>query len=115
MGIASSGCWLTVRERPSLISQALYEGILLEANFASFFAAALLRHPVTLDDLPSLDAELHRSLLQIKRYDGDVEMLCLFFSVSVEAFGRVENRELVRCVPCCAVHFLVVLLCSFPA
>lgn len=23
-------------------------------------------------------------------------MLCLFFSVTVEAFGRVENRELVR-------------------
>lgn len=50
-----------------VVGKALYEGILLEANFASFFAAALLRHPVTLDDLPSLDKELHRSLLQIKR------------------------------------------------
>ena len=54
---------------------------------------------MTLDDLPSLDAELHRSLLQIKRFDGDVEVLCLFFSVTVEAFGKVENRELARILP----------------
>ena len=42
------------------MGKALYEGILLETNFAPFFAAALLRQPVTLDDLPSLDADLHR-------------------------------------------------------
>ena len=28
------------------------------------------------------------------RYDGDMEALCLDFTVEVEAFGRVEAREL---------------------
>ena len=76
--------------------QALYEGVLLErAALAPFFAAALLGAPLTLDDLPALDAELHRSLLQLKRMPpGDVEALCLDFSVGVDTLGRVEAREL---------------------
>jgi hypothetical protein len=51
-------------------SEGLYEGILQEVQLAPFFSAALLGVPRTLDDLPSLDPELHRSLLQVARYNG---------------------------------------------
>lgn len=34
------------------------------------------------DDLPSLDYELYKGLINLKNYDGDVEDLCLDFSIT---------------------------------
>lgn len=48
-------------------------------------------------DLHGLDPELYRNLMFLKTYDGgDVEDLCLTFSVADEEFGA--NKEASVCV-----------------
>lgn len=77
-----------------MVGKGLYEGLLQEVQLAPFFAKALLGIPRTLDDLPSLDPELHRSLVQVLRYDGEVADLCLDWTVQEECFGAVVTHEL---------------------
>ena len=72
------------------MGKGMYEGILQEVRLAPFFAKAVLGIERTLDDLPGLDPELHRSLTQVLRYDGDV-------SVSTFIFVQVCTIELMAC------------------
>ena len=58
----------------TIVGKGMYEGILQEVSLAPFFAKAVLGIERTLDDLPGLDPELHRSLTQVLRYDGDVSV-----------------------------------------
>ncbi len=67
------------------------QGILLEVPLAGFFLKKLLRRGCDLNDLPSLDAELYRSLLFLRDYDANVEDLALTFTVMDSDFG--SNRE----------------------
>lgn len=75
---------------------ALVHQYLLDAFFTRPFYKALLRLPVSLSDLESLDEEFHRSLHWIK--DNDLSTastgLELTFSVTEELFGQVVEREL---------------------
>ena len=66
----------------SIVGKAVYEGILLELPFASFFLKKLLSGSVGFNDLPSLDGELYRSLNMLRNYAGDLEDLSLFFSIT---------------------------------
>ena len=77
-----------------LMGKALYEGVLHEFRLAPFFAKKTLGKPLSLDDLPSLDAALHRSLRQVLRYEGDVSDLCLDWYAREDAFGRVVAHAL---------------------
>ena len=67
------------------------QGILLELPLASFFLKKLLRMGCDLHDLPSLDAELYKSLLFLRDYEGDMDDLALSFTVTDGALG--QNRE----------------------
>lgn len=67
------------------------QGILLELPLASFFLKKLLRMGCDLHDLPSLDAELYKSLLFLRDYEGDVDDLTLSFTVTDGALG--QNKE----------------------
>jgi len=67
-----------------VMGKALYEGVLLDVALAPFLVAQLLRQPLSLDDLPALDRELHRSLIAVKSYAGDVADLCLDFTASTD-------------------------------
>ena len=82
-----------------VLGKAIYEHITLpQLPLAPFFVEALLkRRPMGLDDLAGLDAQLHSSLLQVKRYTGDVSDLGLFFEASCDdgSGGRLE-AELVE-------------------
>jgi ubiquitin-protein ligase E3 B len=49
-----------------IIGKALYEGILLEYSFAPLFVSKLLGRYSFLDELSTLDAELHRNLMYLK-------------------------------------------------
>ena len=51
-----------------VVGKALYEGILLDVPLAPFFVARLQGRRPMFDDLAALDAELYRSLVQLKRY-----------------------------------------------
>lgn len=94
-----------------ILGKAVYEGIVIDAPFASFFLNQLLpsQHNMTtgsalnqtsllyssIDQLPSLDAELYKSLTYIKHYDGDVADLNLTFSLMEDRLGQLVTFELI--------------------
>lgn len=84
-----------------VLGKALYEGILVDVRFASFFLSKWLgrkgmSHLDDLASLNSLDSELYRGLIYLKNYVGDVEAdLSLNFTVSDEEFGVQRVTELI--------------------
>ena len=77
-----------------LMGKALYEGVLHEFRLAPFVAKKVLRQPLSIDDLPGLDATLHRSLKHVLRYEGDVSDLCLDWYAREDAYGQIVARAL---------------------
>lgn len=79
-----------------VVGKALYEGILLDVPLASFFVARLQGRRPMFDELAALDADLHRSLLQLKRYnqlaDGDHYMSCVYVTCCVSACSLSSLR-----------------------
>ncbi|KAF9044018.1 hypothetical protein BJ165DRAFT_1479003 [Panaeolus papilionaceus] len=78
-----------------ILGKALYEGILVDVAFASFFISKLLDKQSFLDDLASLDPELYNGLVFLKHYEGDVEGLGLWFGVDVDEFGVTKTIDLI--------------------
>eukprot|EP00899_Mesostigma_viride_P024279 jgi/Mesvir1/5035/Mv02240-RA.1 len=78
-----------------VMGKALAEGVLLELGLAGFFVTRIVGRQNYLEDLPTLDAQLHKNLMYLKRYEGDASDLSLTFTVSEDAFGRTVERELV--------------------
>ena len=79
----------------STLYQAIYENMLVELPFASFFLSKILsRHSGDLDihHLASLDPEMYRNLLFLKHYDGDVNDLGLDFTVVDDQFGETKVK-----------------------
>ncbi|KXS22341.1 HECT-domain-containing protein [Gonapodya prolifera JEL478] len=79
-----------------VVGKAMYEGILVDVQFAEFFLAKWLGRQSYLDDLPSLDPELYQGMIFLKNYQGNVEDLALNLTVSEQEFGQTRNVELVR-------------------
>lgn len=78
-----------------VLGLALVHQYLVDAFFTRPFYKALLRLPVALSDLESLDFEFHQSLQWIKEHDVSVQgELELTFAVTEEVFGQVLEREL---------------------
>lgn len=90
-----------------MLGKAVYEGIVVDVPFASFFLSQVLGHQhsalySSIDELPSLDPDLYKSLTYIKHYDGDVRDLDLTFSYDDDCMGQVVTHELIpggRAVP----------------
>ncbi|XP_005112992.2 ubiquitin-protein ligase E3B [Aplysia californica] len=83
-----------------MLAKAVYEGIVVDVPFAPFFLTQILGHLQSatyssLDELPSLDMELAKSLSYIKHYDGDVSDLELTYSCDEDILGQVVTHELV--------------------
>lgn len=83
-----------------MLGKAVYEGIVVDVPFASFFLSQVLgEHQNSLyssiDELPSLDPELYKSLSYIKHYDGDVSDLDLTFSINDDHLGTIVTHELI--------------------
>eukprot|EP00892_Ulva_mutabilis_P011877 jgi/Ulvmu1/9061/UM005_0154.1 len=76
------------------VAKALYEGLLLDIELASLFVMALQRRHPALEDLFTLDADLYRSLIQIKDYSGSASDLGLYFVVEEDVLGRTVEHEL---------------------
>ncbi|XP_014241602.1 E3 ubiquitin-protein ligase HECW2 isoform X2 [Cimex lectularius] len=77
-----------------VLGLALVHQYLLDAFFTRPFYKALLRLPVSLSDLESLDQEFHQSLLWVKEHDISSQVLDLTFAVTEEVFGQAVEREL---------------------
>ncbi|TFK10309.1 Ubiquitin-protein ligase E3C [Platysternon megacephalum] len=79
-----------------MLGKALYENMLVELPFASFFLSKLLGTSADVDihHLASLDPEMYRNLLFLKSYEGDVEELGLNFTVVNNDLGEAQVVEL---------------------
>lgn len=80
-----------------MLGKALYENMLVELPFASFFLCKLLsKHGTDVDihHLESLDPEMYRNLLFLKNYSGNVEDLSLNFTVVNNDLGESQVVEL---------------------
>jgi len=78
-----------------LLGKCISEGILLEVPLAVVVLEKLIGQGRVLGDLKEMDKALYQSLMAVKRYDGDVEDLCLTFSVDEEWAGEKRTVELV--------------------
>ncbi|GAQ90225.1 E3 ubiquitin protein ligase [Klebsormidium nitens] len=78
-----------------ILGKAMFEGILADIPFATFFLSKLQSKNNLLNDLPSLDPELYKSLIFLKHYEGDVVDLGLFFSVENNELGEMAETELI--------------------
>jgi ubiquitin-protein ligase E3 C len=78
----------------SLLGKAMYEGILVDLPFATFFLSKLKQKYNFLNDLPSLDPELYRHLLFLKHYNGDIAELELYFVIVNNEYGEQCEEEL---------------------
>nr|CAB3464020.1 unnamed protein product [Digitaria exilis] len=74
--------------------KAMYEGILVDLPFATFFLSKLKQKYNFLNDLPSLDPELYRHLLFLKHYNGDISKLELYFVIVNNEYGEQCEEEL---------------------
>ncbi|TRY80057.1 hypothetical protein TCAL_06772 [Tigriopus californicus] len=78
-----------------LLGLALVNKYLLDAFFTRPFYKALLKLPVSLDDLESLDGEFHQSMVWLQENEiTDPETLGMTFSVNEEVFGKIVERDL---------------------
>ncbi|XP_044150349.1 LOW QUALITY PROTEIN: ubiquitin-protein ligase E3C-like [Bufo gargarizans] len=79
-----------------MLGKALYENMLVELPFASFFLSKLLGTSADVDihHLASLDPEMYKNLLFLKSYEEDVEDLGLNFTVVNNDLGEAQVVEL---------------------
>lgn len=81
-----------------MLGKAIYNGLIMELNFAPFFLRYLLQQTSIMyslfDDLPSFNQELSNSLSYIKHYDGDIEDLELYFCIQEDRMGQVVSYDL---------------------
>jgi E3 ubiquitin ligase SMURF1/2 len=76
-----------------IIGMAVFHGHYIDGGFTTPFYKMLLNKPITLDDIESVDPELHSSLHWILANDI-TEVIENSFSVEHDAFGVVQNHEL---------------------
>ncbi|GJR37050.1 E3 ubiquitin protein ligase UPL6 [Tanacetum coccineum] len=78
-----------------ILGKAMFEGILVDIPFATFFLSKLKQKHNYLNDLPSLDPELYRHLIFLKRYEGDLSELELYFVIVNNEYGEQTAEELI--------------------
>lgn len=78
-----------------VVGKALYEGVLIDFQFARFFLSKWISKRSYFHDLPSLDPELYKGLLFLKEYQGDFADLSLTMTVDEDTFGSLESIDLV--------------------
>lgn len=78
----------------TLLAKAMFEGILVDIPFATFFLSKLKQKYNYLNDLPSLDPELYRHLIFLKHYEGDISELELYFVIVNNEYGEQTEEEL---------------------
>lgn len=77
-----------------LLAKAMFEGILVDIPFATFFLSKLKQKYNYLNDLPSLDPELYRHLIFLKHYEADISELELYFVILNNEYGEQTEEEL---------------------
>ncbi|KAL6343864.1 hypothetical protein AAG906_027635 [Vitis piasezkii] len=78
----------------TVLGKAMFEGILVDIPFATFFLSKLKQKHNYLNDLPSLDPELYRHLIFLKHFEGDLSELELYFVIVNNEYGEQTEEEL---------------------
>ncbi|XP_057959070.1 E3 ubiquitin-protein ligase UPL6 isoform X2 [Malania oleifera] len=78
----------------TVLGKAMFEGILVDIPFATFFLSKLKQKYNYLNDLPSLDPELYRHLIFLKHFEGDLSELELYFVIVNNEYGEQMEEEL---------------------
>lgn len=78
----------------TVLAKAMFEGILVDIPFATFFLSKLKQKYNYLNDLPSLDPELYRHLIFLKHFQGDISELELYFVIVNNEYGEQTEEEL---------------------
>lgn len=78
----------------TILAKAMFEGILVDIPFATFFLSKLKQKHNYLNDLPSLDPELYRHLLFLKHYESNISELELYFVILNNEYGEQTEDEL---------------------
>eukprot|EP00656_Telonema_subtile_P016760 TRINITY_DN18885_c0_g2_i2.p1 TRINITY_DN18885_c0_g2~~TRINITY_DN18885_c0_g2_i2.p1 ORF type:complete len:503 (+),score=110.25 TRINITY_DN18885_c0_g2_i2:88-1596(+) len=79
-----------------VLAKAVYDGIAVDVPFAYFFLSRLLGRYSSVNELPFLDEELHRSLMFLKTYEGELKDLEVSFTVTEDNFGEMVEKELIE-------------------
>ncbi|KAL8161899.1 hypothetical protein V2J09_013388 [Rumex salicifolius] len=79
----------------TILAKAMFEGILVDIPFATFFLSKLKQKHNYLNDLTSLDPEMYRHLIFLKHYKGDISELELYFVVVNNEYGEQVEEELI--------------------
>jgi ubiquitin-protein ligase E3 C len=77
-----------------ILGKAMFEGIVVQPNFAHFFLQKVLGKFSSLNDLGSLDEELFRNLMFLKKFTGDASDLMLSFSITEDVLGVTSEIDL---------------------
>lgn len=80
-----------------VLGKAIFENITVQPEFAHFFLSFLhgrYNYLQMVNDLASLDPEIHKNLMFLKTYEGDIADLCLSFSVTDDTLGVHKEIEL---------------------
>jgi hypothetical protein len=78
-----------------ILGKAIFDGIQMDVPFCGFFLSKLLGKHNYLDELPSLDPDLHKNLMYLKEYKGDVADLALDFTAQADELGGGSVHELI--------------------
>ncbi|CAF0945569.1 unnamed protein product, partial [Didymodactylos carnosus] len=80
-----------------MLGKAIYEKFLAELPFATFFLQKILSRSsgkVDIHHLSSLDPEMYKNLLYLKKYNGNVEDLGLDFTIVNSEIGQTQVIDL---------------------
>jgi len=79
-----------------MLGKAIFDGVLVDLPFAGFFINKLLGKTNSVDDLRSLDPQLHKNIMFIKSCEkSEVEDLCLYFNVFRDNYGQSTTVDLI--------------------
>eukprot|EP00474_Spongospora_subterranea_P008715 CRZ09173.1 hypothetical protein [Spongospora subterranea] len=78
-----------------MLGLAIYNSVILDIRFPLVVYKKLLNHTVKFSDMKTFNPALHKGLVQLLQFDGDVEsVFTRTFSIEYSLFGEVKNVEL---------------------
>lgn len=87
-------CMQSYRLIGRIVGKAIYEGVVINVQFAPFFLRNLLERGSSMDDLRLVDPQQYRALQRLKEM-ADVEEACLFFAVEEDVLGQRVTTDLI--------------------
>jgi ubiquitin-protein ligase E3 C len=82
-----------------ILGKAIFEGIVVNPQFAEFFLRKMVGKFNFLNELKSLDKEIYKQLIMLKNYEGNAEDLSLSFTANKNDGAEIELMENGREIP----------------